>query len=248
MNESEYNVCDCHMHIIPHIDDGSPTFDTSMEMLRKAYIQGVRKIMCTSHSYGMYDETDVTIYQENYRLLKSKLNKAGIDIQLYTGCEIQCDVDNIDDVINRLNHNQLPTLNHTEYVLIEFYPTDVSFITIQSCLTKLQANGYKVILAHTERYPKLFLNDAFIYSLMKQGCLFQVNAYSLELERNYDVKMRARRLLEDRYISFIGSDAHNMSRRSPKITDGVKYIYSVCDKAYADNICFNNAKQMLKLY
>lgn len=42
-------VADLHMHVVPHVDDGSKDMEILLEMLTMAYAQGVRKVFCTSH-------------------------------------------------------------------------------------------------------------------------------------------------------------------------------------------------------
>ena len=47
-------ITDLHNHIVPNVDDGSDSFEMSLEMIRMLYNQGVRNIYCTSHDgYNM---------------------------------------------------------------------------------------------------------------------------------------------------------------------------------------------------
>ena len=46
----ERKMFDIHSHIVPAIDDGSINMNMSIEMLRAAYSQGARDIICTFHS------------------------------------------------------------------------------------------------------------------------------------------------------------------------------------------------------
>ena len=43
-------MTDLHMHVVPHVDDGAIDMKMSLEMLKMAHEQGVRKVLCTSHS------------------------------------------------------------------------------------------------------------------------------------------------------------------------------------------------------
>ena len=40
---------DIHSHIIPGVDDGSQSFEESLDMLNMAYKQGVRTMYATPH-------------------------------------------------------------------------------------------------------------------------------------------------------------------------------------------------------
>lgn len=73
----------------------------------------------------------------------------------------------------------------------------------------------------------------------------QVNAYSLVEEGSSDVKEFARKLLEGKLITFIGSDAHRTDHRPVNMSSGIGFIYDNCDEEYAKDICYRNAKRML---
>ena len=70
------------------------------------------------------------------------------------------------------------TINNTKYLLLEFsytYEIDISEIVYN-----LQLNGYKVIIAHIERYEALSSHRAHIEELVDMGAYMQVNAASIE--------------------------------------------------------------------
>ena len=134
----------------------------------------------------------------------------------------------------------------TEYVLVEFSPY-VYISEMTYCLKYLLDYGYIPVIAHVERYYALHGTTQWINILRKMGCLFQVNAYSFIDEGNEKIKKFARTLLKDRYISFIGSDAHRTNHRPYAIKNGIDYIYANCDEKYAKDICYRNAKNMLNI-
>lgn len=231
-----------HAHIVPDIDDGSTNLYMSMELIKNAYAQGVRHIVCTSHSFGK-----MMSYNRNFKILDEQVKKENIPISLYTGCEIDCSHSTIDSVVKRLDNKIIPTINNTRYVLIEFSPYEDAEQIID-CVRKLQNFDYKPVLAHIERYQDLFDNDKRINSLVEAGCLFQINAFSLQDERNINVKLRARYLLSMGLASFIGSDAHRVNHRTYSIQNGIEYVYKNCQKDYADAICYKNATKVFNIY
>lgn len=237
-----YNICDIHSHIIPQVDDGAIDLNMSIQMLRDAYNQGTRSIICTSHSYG-----DIMKYYENLNIVKEELKRQNINAALYSGCEIYCSDYNIDIIIKELHNNQLPTMNYTKYVLMEF-STDASISEIINCIEKIISNGFRVIIAHVERYKNLFINAEAINFLKNIGCLFQVNSYSLWDEKNGNIRAAAQWMLKEKFVSFVGSDAHQTIHRPYAIKNGINYILETCDVQYAKNICYENAKQILNIY
>ena len=237
-----YNICDIHSHVIPQIDDGAVDLNMSIQMLRDAYNQGTRSILCTSHSYG-----NMIRYYENFNMLEKEVKRQNINISLYTGCEIYCSNYNIDAVIKDLRSNKLLTMNNTKYVLIEF-DTVVSISEIVTCIGKIINNGFKVIVAHVERYKNLFKDIEVIAFLKGIGCLFQVNGYSLWNERNNNIRSVAQWMLKEELVSFVGSDAHQTTHRPYAIKNGVDYIFETCNVQYAKSVCYDNAKQILNIY
>ena len=236
----KYKIFDIHTHVVPSYDDGAINLSMAIEMLKIAHSQGARDIICTSHNgYG------INRYYTNFTILQQELTKENIDINLYDGCEIYCSTYIVESILSEIDSGEIPTLNGTEYILVEFSPyTNLNEITY--CVNKLSDAGYKIIIAHVERYFNLFNNGYdWIYDFQKEGHLFQVNAYSLQDTHDEQIKRIARRLLKLKAITFIGSDAHRTNHRNYNITNGIKYIYEHCDVEYADNICYKNASILL---
>ena len=234
-------ITDIHSHIVYGVDDGARNLNMSVEMLRNAYEQGVRNIVCTSHSYG-----DIKQYHKNIKTLQEQIEKEDIDINLCSGCEIYCDNGNINRVIVELNNGVIPTINNTEYILVEFYPyADAKEIV--DCVRLLRENNYKIIIAHVERYFNLSEDDKWLLLLRKYGCLFQINAYSIFDERNIQIKTFAQKLLKEKYVTFLGSDAHRTDHRPYMVANGIEYICKNCDEEYVEDICYRNAEKLLNI-
>ena len=77
--------------------------------------------------------------------------------------------------------------------------------------------------------------------LIQSGALIQVNTFSFA-EKDSQIQKRACELLTNQYIHFIGSDAHRLDHRPPKIASCVHYILADTDKEYAQKILNSNAK------
>lgn len=237
----KYKVCDIHSHIAPGIDDGAVNMAMSLEMLRNAYQQGVRNLVCSSHSYGKFQN-----YKQRIKELNDVAIRNNINIKLHYGSEIYCDEYLVDTIIDALDHGKLPTLNNTDYVLIEFDP-HATVLSIINCIVRIITKGYKVVIAHVERYNSLYDNYDLLRDMQKVGCLFQINAYSLNNETNIQIKTFARKLLKDKLVTFIGSDAHRTTHRPYMMRDGIDYIYQYCDTEYARNVCYRNAELFLNM-
>ena len=234
-----YKVCDIHSHVAPGIDDGAVDIEMSLEMLRNAYEQGVRNLVCSSHSYGRFQS-----YVTKVKMLGNLARANNINIKLHHGSEIYCEEYLIDEVVDALDHGELPTLNNTDYILVEFDPY-ASVSSIANCVTRLITKGYKIVIAHVERYYALHDNYDLLQEMQKIGCLFQINAYSLKNETDIQIKTFARQLLKRKLVTFLGSDAHRTTHRPYVMKDGVNYVNSYCDVEYAKDVCYRNAESIL---
>lgn len=235
---AEYRMTDIHMHIIPGVDDGSCTLNMSEAMLMRARLQGVQKVFATSHSFAFAYRPDLV--RKNFQALKEQV--AGM-VQLFLGCEVQCELHSIQKTLGLLRTGVLPSMNGTKYVLTEFN-TGIQPDGAVKITELLLADGWVPIIAHVERYPALFEHNG-IDRIVDQGGLLQINAYSLDNETDEGIVARARKLLAEEKISFLGSDAHRLDFRPPSVEKGLQYVYTHCGKGYADAVAFRNAETRL---
>lgn len=236
--ETKHRIADIHCHVLPGIDDGAVDIDMAMDMLRSADSQGVCDIFCTSHSWGFREN-----YSSQLESLRKRAEQEGLQIRLHSGCEIACCEEILQSVTAAVADC---TMNGTDFAMLEFYP-DAEPEEIFGCIEHIMNNtGCRTILAHAERYEKLGSAPDVLERITGLGCLIQINAYSLVEERNQRIKAFARRLLDQRLVTFIGSDAHRTTHRPVNIASGVQYIYACCEKEYAQAVCFDNAVRYLR--
>ena len=232
-------MIDVHMHIIPGVDDGARDIQMAEEMLWMEVVQGVTDVFATSHSdaFLWYTEKVRGAYKELLELVRIK----GIPVHLYLGCEVYCEPDLMENVLNGLANGLIPSMNGTRYLLTEFYriKKEEAFY----CLEELLKREWIPIIAHAERYDDL---DVEFYKKVKAlGCKIQMNAYSIEEEWNQTIKEKARALITEKLVDFIGSDAHRIYHRPPAVREGVEYVKHNCDKEYVNEITYKNAKSLL---
>lgn len=236
-----HRMTDIHMHLIPGVDDGSFSAEMSMSMLFMAYRQGVRAVFATPHSPAFLRDRDFVLDQ--FASLKEQAEKLPFDMRLYLGCEVRCEPHAMEQTLERLAGGIFPSINGTRYVLTEF-STGVQPPDALQMASQMRAAGWIPIIAHAERYPALS-DGGTAEKMLDLGCLFQVNAYSLEEEAEEAAAKRARRLLQEGKVSFFGSDAHRMNHRPPSVEGGLRYLYRNCRREYADAVAFGNAEKYL---
>ena len=239
--EPTCKIVDLHMHVVPGYDDGAETIEESLEMLRLAELQGVTDVFCTSHNG--YNKEDGEQYRASFDLLEKAAKDANINIRLQKGCEIRCADEYMDDIIYGLDNGIFATLGNSKYVLAELYP-DAKPSEALNIIKTLTKHGYKPIIAHMERNYNI--TGVMVNLLIQSGALIQVNAHSFVEETDTDIRDRARELLCNQYIHFIGSDAHRMDYRPPRIVVGVQYILENSNAEYAAQIINGNLSVLLE--
>ena len=232
----DYPIVDLHTHIIPWYDDGPNTYEESLKMIDMEYDQGIRHVFCTSHNG--YTPEDIKDYLGKFHLLQRMVKSKYPDMELHTGTEILCAGMYIDDIVYGLENGAFLPLAKTRYVLVELFG-NVTIDEANKVISTLQANNWHPVLAHAERYPALF-EGAFISELISRGCLIQVNAHSLVNDTNEERKSRARWLLKNGLMHFIGSDSHNLDPRVPNISSVIDYLHAMVEPEYIKKILFEN--------
>lgn len=234
-------MIDIHAHIIPKVDDGSISADCTRSQVFSEKTQGVTAIFATPHSENFLRDPQKA--RSRFQKMQDAL---GIYMDFYLGCEILCTRDAMPGILDALDDGTLPSMNGTRYVLTEFSPYDTLENALY-CLNSLWADGWIPIIAHAERYP--FLDpENDVPALTKKGFLIQVNVYALEEyvdTRDLPSRDRARYLIQNRLVSFLGTDTHTMYFRPPSIEQGMLWLQKVCDGDYLEAICQGNAKRLL---
>ena len=237
--EPTQKVVDIHMHVVPGYDDGSESIKESLEMLRLAESQGVTDVFCTSHNG--YSEEDGEQYRASLARLEKAVSEEKINIRLHEGCEVRCAAEYMNDIIYGLDNGIFSTLGNSKYVLTELYP-DAKPSEALTIIKVLTEHGYKPIIAHMERNYNI--TSLMVRLLIQSGALIQVNVFSFVDEADDEIRERARELLRNKYVHFIGSDAHRIDHRPPKISGGIQYILDNVNEEYATEILCKNAKQL----
>lgn len=132
------------------------------------------------------------------------------------------------------------------HVLIEFSPLAL-FRTMQNALDELLDGGYRPILAHVECYACLLNCPDDASFLREMGVQLQINATALTDNVELDERRFVLRLLKERSVDYIATDAHGRIRCTPKIAHCRKIVTARCGADYAYRVMRGNAEEMLGL-
>ena len=189
-------MIDIHTHILPNVDDGSDSLETSIYLLKQEINEGITKVILTPHQNKKTLDKDNLINKFN----RFKEEVKDLNIEILLGSEIYYYEELKDD----LKNGKILTINNSKYFLIEF-STRTEF-NIKDIVYDYHILGYKPIVAHIERYDYLSLED---YYEISKYALIQVNSKSF-FEKDY--KKTCMLLLKNNLIDFIASDCHNIKR------------------------------------
>ena len=233
-------MIDIHSHILPGIDDGARTMDESIDIVQELVSQGVTGIIATPH---YITDTYYISNKKDNRVLLARLREAlldaGITANVWLGNEIFIDR----NIMDLLRQNIVSTLGNTNYVLVEFslneeYPNYVDI------LGNLTEKGYKVILAHPERYTLTQQDYDALEELCDMGVLLQCNVGSFIGQYGKAAEKLAVRLAKENRIFAMGSDIHH-ARGDKRILRATKKLRKYYDAAGLERVLVKNPSKML---
>lgn len=229
-------MIDIHTHILPNVDDGSDSFEESLELLKQAKEQGITHIILTPHiitNSSKYLSKDELI--KRFQEFSEKIKDFGI--KLYLGGEIFY----TDKTYNQLINNELITINDSKYCVIEF-PMK-SDIDIEEALYNIRAKGFRPILAHPERYKSLKISDV---SLIKESANIQVNTSSILGLHGKKVRKFVFDLMKNDLVDYVSTDCHNLSKRNINLLKTYQIVKKKFGAEYADKIFKKNQQKLIK--
>lgn len=232
---------DAHCHILPGVDDGAKDIGETRKMLKIAYDEGIRIIIATPHRHEGRGMCELEQLKAQLLLVQKEAKKIDENIHICLGMEVFFG----QDVPDLLKEGKIATIHNSNYVLLEFSQGD-TFTYIQQSLQKVQAKGYRPIIAHAERYDCLVEDILLVRHLVNMGICVQVNANSIVTRKSRKVSKFVKRALDEQLIHLIGTDAHSANYRKPEMQKAAKYIEKRCGEHYAKNILGHNGIRIIK--
>jgi protein-tyrosine phosphatase len=218
VSDIEWLGVDIHSHLLPGIDDGSPDVEQSVFLIRSLNELGFSKFICTPHIFQeLYPNTSETISQA-LDSTKVALKAANINVDISAAAEHMVDeMFEIKDGLIAMPGN---------HILVEMsYLNETP--NIEKVIFDLQIKGYKVILAHPERYNFYHQTHEKFHKYKDMGVLFQLNLLSITGYYGKEVKRAAEYLLESKCYDLVGTDIHH-NKHLEALTKTVKsgYIFN----------------------
>lgn len=203
---------DFHTHILPGVDDGSRSVSESMQMLRILGGAGVGAVVLTPHFYADGDTPERFIARRtrSYSELSETLAKE--DISGLPSLILGAEVEYFEGIACMLEYPEL-RIGNSGCILVEMPQRPWSAHMVEDILRLNSTKGFRVILAHVERYLFDQKKD-IVNTLLDNRVLMQSNA---SFFINHSTAKKAARLLQRGYVHLLGSDCHNLTSRPPNL-------------------------------
>ena len=238
-----HTMIDLHCHILPGLDDGSDSPDTSCRMAAMAADCGVRYIVATPHC-NTRDE------RKNYRSealtqafldLQAELDHWQIPIRILPGAEILIR----DNFARLLDEGRLLSINDSRYLLVEFYfDEDPGFMEEQ--LSVAEARGFVPVIAHPERYFCVQDNPSTAARWAERGRILQLNSGSILGDLGEPAYDTAALLLRWELVPVIASDAHDYRRRSTNLLPLIDTLGRRFPSADPEELLWRNPMKLVR--
>ena len=221
-------LLDIHSHILPQLDDGAKSLNESLALMSMQKEQGADAIIATPHFHAEYCDLYeyISCAQEKFNQLK-KSSGDGMP-ELFLGYEVK-----YFKGISQNESTNLLTLGNTEYILVEMPYNRIS-VGMLDDIGSISLNlGLTPILAHVDRYIS-FPGFQDVIKLIEDGFVkAQINADSILYGPN---KHKSLKLISDGYISYLGSDAHSVGERPPRIDEFIQKLNKKSGPSYFESI------------
>ena len=233
---AEY-IVDVHCHIMPGIDDGSRDMTETLKMLKIAQSEGITHMIATPHFKSGHHNASPQKVKELIQSVGKEAAAQGTDIKLYQGNEILFH----DEMCEGLDNGRISRMNGTDYVLVEFMPSD-PYQYIRNSLDEIMSEGYQPVIAHVERYGCMVDDIENVRELSRMGVEIQVNASSITGDTGKEIKKFVHKLLKEQLVDYVGTDAHRCEdSRTPMMKECSRMLYKKYDEGYVDSILYGNA-------
>ncbi len=228
-------MVDIHTHLLPNIDDGSPSEKISIQMLKNLQAEGVTDVFLTPHNNSVYAPS-IKEMQQSFDAFCRLAKENGCSANLYLGQEPLLDP----ETDCKFDDSFMLTLGGSRYVLLEFsYST---FTNIPEVVYEFTLQGYLPIVAHVERYS--YFNEEMAKKLRGFGGLVQVGADSIVGSSFQYFGKKVKKLLNLGLVDFVSSDYHHY--REICLQKAYKQVCKKYGKEYADKIFTLNGQKIIE--
>lgn len=222
-------MIDIHTHLLPGVDDGSPSAERSVPVLERFAADGVECVVLTPHLVASRARS--APYERHLAVLDALRAVAPARPELRLGWEIMLDEPNVDLRASRFS------LGGSRAVLVEFPRLSVPARAAGE-LARIRAAGNVPVLAHPERYWGC--TPAKVQEWRDAGAVIQMDTAGLVGRGAIAAVSRA--LLEAGLVDLFASDNHGDAR---SLVTAREWLLEVATPEHAELLTNANARRLL---
>ena len=213
-------MTDLHTHILPGMDDGARDVETSLRMLCMEHRQGVETVALTPHFYCDTESVDSFLKrrQTAFERLEEAISRLPDGEMLphrMLGAEVAWAPH-----MDRWERLSELCYAGSDYLLLELPFSTWSADMFRRLYELMDRTGVTPVIAHIDRYWGL-IDKRALEELFTMGLPVQISAAALTHWRTRGTAMR---LLRQRKVQLLISDAHGDTERAPNLADAMKVI------------------------
>lgn len=216
-------MIDMHSHILPNMDDGSDSVETTHKMLQILQAQGVTTVAATPHFYAYKDNP-----ADFLRRREKSLARDTWELALLPGAEVA-----YFDGMCRCWELKEMEIGDTGLLLVEMPFGKWTGRMIEELIRIPMELELVPLLAHVERYRGRNQLPKYLAELSGQQVAMQCNA---EAFLTAGTRRWALSMAKKGYIQFLGTDAHNLTDRAPRYAEAVQVLQKKLEPQIVDSI------------
>ena len=232
-------MLDLHCHILYGVDDGAPDMDTALEMARVLSEAGFTRVAASPH-YGEGPGGDVPLEVAAARRdeLNARLRAEKIPLEILPNAEHHV----TPELYARVQRKAVvPVGGQGRWLLVEFPwggvpdPAQVLF--------HLQVAGYRLLLAHPERYT--FLSVDVCEALVGRDVKLQLELGSFVGAYGSRAQDKAVAMLEGGMAHVLATDLHRPKQANNWLAQALKHVRNRYGVAALERGTLHNPEAML---
>jgi protein-tyrosine phosphatase len=233
-------MIDLHHHCLPDVDDGPREWDEAVAMCHAAAEEGIETIVATPHVLrGRWKTFGIPELESRIAELRKRVGETP---RLLLGSEYFF----AHDVLDVLNAgNAIVPLAGSRYVLFELAANSVPPM-IEQPFYRMQLEGWVPVLAHPERNFVFHTRPDVLAELLDHGVKTQITTGSLTGEFGAQARRAAETFLRRNLVHFVATDAHNMTKRPPRIREAKAIVEELVEADVADALLVRNPRAVIE--
>ena len=206
-------IIDCHIHLLPQLDDGAKSVEMALAMARRAVENGIGAVVATPHHLnGVFINTRTDVFA-HINKLRELLEQNGVDLEIFPGAENHL-VPELPDALAQ--GTAMTYADRGRAVLVEL-PKRTVPVGTESLLGQILQQEIVPVIAHPERNSELLNTPDRIKDWVEMGCKVQLTGQSCSGQFGGKIQHGARAWLEQRLVHIVASDAHRPTGREPNL-------------------------------